>query len=190
MSSIEWTHEIITALRNISDKSEEHKLEHIKRSNSRKKIYNYLTMAGIVTGPLISIVAGSSLYFDSEYIDITISGLGLLSGVIVSIIKFGHHADETKSHKDAASGYAALQSSITNHLLVSDNERLSARTYLEWTQTRYDELFRKSPLLPYTNYKNNVCLSDDDVLNTPKPSLPIDSSDKMLQYEIERMRRV
>jgi hypothetical protein len=155
MSVTEWTTEITEAIRDRMIRAEDHKLSHIGICNSMTKRYKVLTVSGIVIGPLISIISGADGSATNPALLGVITGLGVLSGLVVSLIKFGKYDERATNHKIAADGYGFLESEIRNQLLLSENDRLKAKTYMEWSQIKFNELFTSSPLLNITSYKKH-----------------------------------
>jgi hypothetical protein len=214
MSSTEWTNIITDAIKDRMVRSEEHKISHIVISNRMTRIYNGLTMCGISIGPVISIISGSDVCNANNNLVGIIAGLGLVSGMVVSLIKFGKFDEHAMKHKNAADGYAELEYEIRNQLLLDESDRLSAKTYMEWSQTKFTNLFTASPLLGVRSYQihdnetkynfrrrisnavihSTAILAPEDIESkTKKPMMlkHINSNftETMLQYELERMRR-
>jgi hypothetical protein len=156
MSRTEWTMLITDAIKDRMIRCEEHKISHIIKSERMNSIYNSLTILGIAIGPAISVISG----MEGDKLTGVIAGLGILSGVVVSVIKFGKFDETAIKHKNAADGYAELEYEIRNQLLLEEKDRLSAKDYMEWSQNKFTSLFASSPLLGIESYKvhdnNNV----------------------------------
>jgi hypothetical protein len=153
MSRTEWTHLITEAIKDRMIRCEEHKISHILKSGTMSQIYNALTICGIAIGPMISVISGGSAGEMDKKLTGVIAGLGILSGVVVSVIKFGKFDESAIKHKNAADGYSELEDEIRNQLLLEEKDRLSAKDYMEWSQNKFTALFASSPLLGAHSYK-------------------------------------
>lgn len=159
MSTTEWTLSITNSVNDRMIRAEEHKISHIAKSMRMALIYNVLTICGITIGPLISIITGSESSNDDDDVGQRknttgiIAGLGILSGVVVSIIKFGKFDESAINHKNAADGYAELECAIRTELLIDERDRLSPKEFMEWSQNKFINLFAVSPLLGMASHK-------------------------------------
>ena len=112
-----------------------------------------------------------------------------MSGVIGSIIKFGKYPETISSHKIAAAGYSSLEKNIFTQLLLDENDRIPAKEYMEWIQLKFEDLFQSSPLLSNNNYTHNDLKSD--VNNSiDQSSIKVTTTDRMLEYEMERLKKI
>lgn len=157
---IEWNDKLETSAKNIGESAKGYKLMHITEAQKAHKIYNRLMILGMVLGPLASLTTG---FHDSLAPDIktTISVIGtvagILSGVVVAIIKFGKYDEESRINKQAAARYTSIESNVRRQLSLYRNDRIPASTYMEWLELKYEELFLSAPLLPpraYDEYYN------------------------------------
>jgi len=151
---LSWNHSIEEVVKHIGESSKAYKIMHIKEAQKANEIYNYLMLSGIVLGPMAGIVSaiGSSLNI-SSYPSITISQiiLGFLSGIFIAILKFGKYDEISSSNKSAAAKYSSLEANVRRQLSLYRSDRITAKDYIEWLETKYEEIVTSAPLL-----SNNV----------------------------------
>ena len=152
-----WNECLEQAAKEIGESSKSYKLMHIEEAQEATNIYNNLMIAGIVTGPLAGIVTsvGAAANLDGNTVivcDVVIILLGFLSGIFVSILKFGKYDEMSSANKQAAARYTSIESNVRRQLSLYRQDRVAAAPYMEWLETKYDELFMSAPLLPASAY--------------------------------------
>ena len=110
-----------------------------------------------MTGPLAGIVTsvGTATTIEGETMvlcSVISIILGFVSGIIVSVIKFGKYDEVSNANKQAAARYTSIESNVRRQLSLFRADRVAASPYVEWLETKYDELFMSAPLLPASAY--------------------------------------
>ena len=158
-NSDSWNEGIEITARDVGEASKSYKLLHIREAQIYMKSYNRLMVAGILTGPLAGVLSGIEAALkppeDDPIIPVLVILLGFLSGIIVASIKFGKYDEVSNANKSAAASYTSLESNVRRQLGLYRKDRVNANKYMEWLETKYEELFRSAPLLPPGSYKNH-----------------------------------
>jgi hypothetical protein len=157
-------------VKKIGEKSTGYKIMHIKSSRNVSKKYNWLMYSGIVLGPLAALLSGIgvTLHPETEVTFPIISAcLAFMSGIVVSISKFGKLEENGSSHKLAASKYTSLESNVRRQLSLCRIDRVSAGQYLEWIGNSFDELFLASPLIAAKIYDNYIKIAKQNNISIP-----------------------
>ncbi len=155
--SVRWNSRLEEAAKDIGESSKSYKLMHIEEAQQATTIYNGLMIAGIVTGPLAGIVTsvGTAIAIEGNTMvacNIVSIILGFISGIIVSVIKFGRYEEMSNANKQAAARYTSIESNVRRQLSLFRTDRVAASPYMEWLEAKYDELFLSAPLLPASAY--------------------------------------
>lgn len=159
--NIQWNEKLEMAAKDIGEASKSYKIMHIQEAQKANKIYNRLMIMAIIMGPLSGVTSGigavinSNSDSDSEInttIPIIATILGFLAGIIVSMIKFGKYDEASNSNKQAAARYTSIESNVRRQLSLYRSDRVPATPYMEWLETKYEELFMSAPLLPAEVY--------------------------------------
>lgn len=208
---VPWNSKLENAVRTIRDDTKSYMKMHMYQAQRSNIIYNRLIVAGIVMGPLggiFSAINQVSGIGPSPGLSIAEIILGFMSGVIVAIIKFGKYDEASNSNQKTAAMYTSLSANANRQLSLDRADRIHAIKYLDWLQTKYDEIILSAPLLspqihtkfidikPVKPYDNVISISVDQ--RTPSPQINRSNtmtktpeinkySDKMLQYEMQRM---
>jgi len=211
---IPWNTKLEGVVQGIGDDSSSYMMMHMYQAQRLNIIYNRLIIAGIVIGPLSGIcstINQVSGIGPSPLLSITEIILGFMSGIIVAIIKFGKYDEASNSNQTTAARYTSLAANVKRQMSLERSDRINALKYLDWLQTKYDEMILSAPILsPQTHAKFVI----KDGTRTPKPyenvmSIVVDNtrvptpvkrtnsmpkipeineySDQMLRYEIQRM---
>jgi hypothetical protein len=129
--NIKWNNRLEGVLKNIGNDSMAYKIMHLTEARQSVETYDYLTILGIVMGPLAGIVSaiGSSLNM-SDFPAIVISEiiLGFLSGVIVAILKYGKYEEVSTANKSAAAKYASLEANVRRQLSLYRADRMNSNS--------------------------------------------------------------
>ena len=154
LKSLGWNEKLEEVVKDIGLNSQAYKKMHIVEAQNTNFIYTILMFCGIVTGPLGGIVSaiGSALEMSADS-RVTIAEiiLGFLSGIVVAILKFGKYDEVSNANKSAAAKYASLEANVRRQLCLYRKDRIEAKSYMEWLETKYAEIYSAAPLLP-----NNV----------------------------------
>jgi hypothetical protein len=148
----------------------------------------------MVLGPVAGMLAGNTrLSCGGDHVAQTVVvTLSVLSGIVVSVIKFGKFDEMYHLNKQASSSYHVIANNAELELTKEKSTREPASIYIKWLQAKYEDVFNRSPLLPVeqTPKENNSRMgkihSDESSFN-----LDIESHDysQEMSYEIKRMNR-
>ena len=179
-----WNHHIEEVVKDIGESSKAYKTMHNKEARNANDKYNRLMLVGIISGPLAGIISavGSSINL-SNYAPITITQiiLGFLSGIFIAILRYGKYDEVSSSNKSAAAKYASLESNVRRQLSLYRKDRFPAVSYLEWTETKYDDLVSSAPLLSNHIFEEYSVLAKQN--NWKIPGQYSDSIDINQDYE-------
>lgn len=157
---IMWNDRLEQAAKNIGESSKSYKLMHIKEAQRATKAYNRLMIFGIILGPLSGVLSALDAAIDTNNdptLPIIVTVLGFLAGIIVATVKFGKYGEVSNANKQAAARYTSVESSVRRQLGLYRTDRVLAIPYMDWLETKYEELFLSAPLLPagaYDRYAN------------------------------------
>ena len=214
-----WNNKIENVVRGIGENCKNYMKMHMTQARRSNTIYNRLTIAGIVFGPLggiFTVINEVSGIESTSVLSIVEIILGFLSGVIVAIIKFGKYDEVSNSNQTTAARYTSLYGNVQRQLSLNKDDRMHALKYLDWLQTKYDELILSAPLISthiHTKFMSKECENNtkpyDNVININLETDPVNKvvqpiqikrsntivkspeinkySDKMLEYEMQRM---
>jgi hypothetical protein len=155
--NVSWNDRIENAAKDIGESSKGYKLLHIREAQRAVKMYSFLMYIGILVGPLSGVLSGIEAALrppkDDPTMSVIVIFLGFLSGIIVATIKFGRYDELSNANKTAAASYTSLEANVRRQLGLYRNDRVNAIKYMEWLETKYEELFMSAPLLPAGSYK-------------------------------------
>ena len=155
---VNWNDKLELAVKDIGDSCKNYKLLHIYEAQYSNKIYNILMLIGIIIGPLSGLSSGIGTIMNDKYeilnsiIPIINTILGFFSGIVIAIVKFGKYDESSNANKQAAARYTSIESNVRRQLGLYRNDRVSALLYMEWLETKYEELFLSAPLIPFSSY--------------------------------------
>ena len=152
----EWNEKLEQAVKDIGEIAKSYKIMHLQEAQKCSRTYNILMIFGIITGPLSSVFSGIGAAINpciDPRITIIAIVIGFLSGIIVSIVKFGKYDESSNANKQAAARYTSIENNVRRQLSLYSDDRAPASTYMEWLQTKYDELFLSAPLLSTNSYE-------------------------------------
>jgi hypothetical protein len=152
-----WNDKIEKVAREIGESSKGYKILHINEAQKAVKNHTRLMAAGIIVGPLSGVLSGIEAALrppkEDPIIPVIVILLGFLSGIIVATIKFAKYDEVSNANKSAAASYTSLESNVRRQLGLYRKDRVEAIKYMEWLETKYQELFMSAPLLPIGSYK-------------------------------------
>jgi hypothetical protein len=168
--NVEWNEKLEMAAKDIGEASKSYKLMHIQEAQRANKTYNRLMIIGIVMGPFSGIASGIGAIINPETdhtIPIIATVFGFLSGIIVAMIKYGKYDEASNANKQAAARYTSIESNVRRQLGLYRSDRVPATPYMEWLETKYEELFLSAPLLPADVYDKYAILAKKLGLQVP-----------------------
>ncbi|OUW95993.1 MAG: hypothetical protein CBD97_01930 [Pelagibacteraceae bacterium TMED237] len=154
-----WNHNIEEMAKEIGEASRAYKLMHIAEARYAKNAYTVLIFLGIILGPMAGILNSIGIVLDktnSPYFALPEICFGFFSGIVMAIIKFAKYDEVSHLNKSAAAKYASLESNIRRQLALSRPNRNNPESYLNWIDSKYDELIASAPLIPthiYNHYE-------------------------------------
>lgn len=166
-----WNDKLEQAAKDIGDKSKSYKIMHIEQAQKTSTTYNQLMILGITLGPLSGIISGIGTVIESDtgpILPIISMVIGFLSGIIVSIIKFGKYDEVSNANKQAAARYTGIESNVRRQLSLYRKDRVDAIEYMKWLENKYEEMFLSAPLLPEDVYDKQVLTVKELGLEIPK----------------------
>lgn len=182
-----WNSETESVVTQIMDMSKRNRSLHIEEATKANKIFNILTITGMITGPIAGVLASTKeIVCNTNHVTNTlVITLSLVSGIIMSIVKYGRYDEMHNKNKEASISYHIIQNNANLQLLLKQEERIDAHKYIEWLQTKYDDIFEKAPLLPTIAYKEpEKC----EIIH--KLEISDIPNNHMLTYEFDRMSRI
>jgi hypothetical protein len=165
-----WNEELETAVKVIGDESKGYKIMHIHMAQKASQIYTSLTVAGIILGPLASVFSSieSLSNPNKSFASVCSILLGFLSGVTVAIIKFGKYDEVSNANKTASARYTSIESNVRRQLSLQRKDRIPAIAYMEWLESKYEELFLSAPLLPRKVYDKYIYTAKKQGITIPE----------------------
>lgn len=166
-----WNDKLEQAAKDIGDKSKSYKIMHIEQAQKTSTTYNHLMILGITLGPLSGIISGIGAVINPEtdpILPIMSILFGFLSGIIVSIIKFGRYDEVSNANKQAAARYTGIESNVRRQLSLYRKDRVDAIEYMKWLENKYEEMFFSAPLLPEDVYEKQVLMVKELGLEVPE----------------------
>lgn len=152
-----WNGQIEQVIKNIGESSNGYKLMHVQEARDNEIMYTRLMFAGIVLGPMSSIMSASSAAFElseNPWMSTIEIVLGFLSGIVVAVIRFGKYDETSNSHKSAAARYASVEGNIRRQLSLNRSDRVLPSSYLEWVERKYEDIFTSAPLIREVTHNN------------------------------------
>ena len=165
-NNIPWNSGVEKILSNIMDTIAVYKNIHANNAAKCVNVFNILTIMGICLGPVSGILSAIDIVSESTEVifPIIISISGFLSGVIVSMIKFGKFDEQAIKHKEAFSKYNSLEKNILLTLSINREYRKSSPiSYLEETENNFSSIFMSAPILEknaIVKMTNTMCRSN------------------------------
>jgi hypothetical protein len=145
-----WNHSTEKVIKDIGETCKAYKIMHNFEAQKMRSMYNWLMLSGVVLGPISGIISatGSSLNL-TGYPSIVISqtAMGFLSGIFVAILRFGRYDEVSTANKSASAKYSSLESNIRRQLSLYRLSRVDPKSYMEWVESKYDELLTSAPIL-------------------------------------------
>ena len=214
---IKWNDNLEKETYNIAYNCNNSKLNHVKNSIIYSRIYSMFIILGVLIGPVSSTLSTTDAFSSSTLVIIS-SITGYISGIIIAIIKFGKFEQLSMSNKNAAMKYNSLENNIKRQLSLNRTDRIKPDNYLKWIEIKFEEINSTSPLIhrnflkinneqpkeynqtnettEYNQTKQpkeyNQSKQTNEILNNKSKSshniLIIENIDKMLLYEMERLK--
>ena len=152
--NIKWNNRLEGVVKNIGNDSMAYKIMHLIEAQQSMETYDRLTILGIVTGPLAGIVYCNWSLFEyvrfSSYCYFGNNFRIFYQVLYVAILKYGKYDEVSTANKSAAAKYASLEANVRRQLSLYRADRMNSNSYIEWVETKYDEILASAPLI-HTN---------------------------------------
>ena len=166
-----WNSKLEEAAQSIGQAAQGYKHMHIWQAQEASRKHSCLMGSGIVVGPLASVLSsiGLALGIGAEpTISVFTIVLGFVSGILVATVKFGKYDEVSNANKSAAARYTSIESNVRRQLSLYRNDRIAAIPYMDWLETKYQELLLSAPLLPPDAYVKFSTYAQKNGLSVPK----------------------
>lgn len=206
----DWNTNLENETRNIGESSICYKIIHSNKARKTYNIYLFLMILGIIIGPISGVVSAIDTALNpptNPTMSIIAIFLSFLSGIVVSIVKFGRYDELSNSHQKAGAQYTSIENNIRRQLSLYRKDRVPANSYLEFISVKYDDLFLNSPLVSEAEFdkfiikakKNNIAVpikhnsaisvnTESEIQKNEDKSPTNSFPDKMLDYELSRLQ--
>lgn len=165
----EWNDKIELVVKDIGEMSTGYKIMHIEVAQKSYKSYKKYMILGIILGPLAGTLSSIGAIIESSLvIPIIVSIISFLSGIIIAIIKFGKFEELSSANKNAAAKYTSLESNVRRQLSLYRKNRINPIKYMEWLETKFDELFSSAPLIPTEIFNKYIQFAQENGTIIPK----------------------
>jgi len=158
--SVKWNDKVEEAVKTIGESSQSYKHLHNIVAMVNASYYYYLMLFAMMVGPLCGTLSAMETVMTDTMvrnkISLVVAVLGYISGVTVAVIKFGKFDEVSSANKQAAARYTSLESNARRQLTLYRDDRMNPYSYIEWLETRYDDLFYSAPLIPTRIYNNFI----------------------------------
>lgn len=159
---VEWNDKLEQAAQSIGQAAQAYKHMHIWQAQRATKRHKYLMGLGIIVGPLASVLQSIALALSLENepeFSVLVIVLGFLSGIIVATVKFGKYDEVSNANKSAAARYTSIEANVRRQLGLYRSDRMPSIAYMDWLETKYEELLLSAPLLSagiFTKYSEHA----------------------------------
>jgi len=167
----DWNSKLEEAVQCIGQSAQGYKLMHIWQAQRARKKHQCLMGTGIFIGPIASVITSIGLAFgltDNPTISVTSILLGFISGILIATVRFGKFDEVSNANKSAAARYTSIESNVRRQLGLYRKDRISPTSYMDWLETKYEELFMSAPLLPSGSYKKFLIYAKNEGISVPE----------------------
>ena len=154
-----WNNKSEDVIKQLSENVKSYKIMHLQQAQQSYSFYRKLTITGIIIGPMAGILSAiNQVIYPDENPTIPIIEilLGFLSGIIMTIIKFGKYDETMNSNQAVAARYTSLEANIRRQMCLYRENRIPPENYLEWVETKYNEIISSAPLITRNTYTDFV----------------------------------
>jgi hypothetical protein len=147
MSNTVWSLQNETKIKEISEVSTAYKEEHSHLSKYYNYIHKRITCFGMLLAPITGIFASTdtSAYLEEQTKDGILSGLSLISGILMLSIRIGKFEELKTENEHAAVLYESLEHDTTSQLALERGERISAKDFIDATHDKLTHMPSKLP---------------------------------------------
>ena len=165
-----WNNKSEDVIKQLSENVKSYKIMHLQQAQQSYSFYRKLTITGIIIGPMAGILSAiNQIIYPDENPTMPIIEilLGFLSGIIMAIIKFGKYDETMNSNQAVAARYTSLEANIRRQMCLYRENRIPPENYLEWVETKYNEIISSAPLITRNTYSDFVKKSDKNGYTIP-----------------------
>lgn len=152
----DWNSNIESVVKEIGEKAKGYKLMHLFQAQRYNTCYNFLSITGIILGPLAGLLSGIEVALypnENPVLPILVTIFGTISGILAAAIKFGKYDEMSNSNKTAAARYTSIESNVKRQLSLNREQRISSKEYMNWLELKYEDLQMAAPLIKPQIYK-------------------------------------
>ena len=179
----EWNENIEKVAINIKNDAKGYKLMHLYQARKYNTCYNFLSITGIILGPLSGILSGIEVALypnQNPTLPILVTIFGAISGIVAAAAKFGKYDQISNSNKTAAAKYTSLESNVRRQLNLNKTDRKPSVDYINWLETKYEELQLSAPLIKPKIY-NEYCKCTESFVPKNYPDNIVIQKDKKME---------
>lgn len=147
----QWDESIETIVCDLGSRAQAYKIMHTKLARSSSKLYQWLMLGSILTGPLsgtISAIGSATSPDPMAVLPIVATFVSFLAGILVAIVKFGKYDEKTTAYKQAAAKLSSLEYNVRQQLALPRDRREHATNYLKWISKSSEDVFAAMPIIP------------------------------------------
>ena len=167
---LRWDSSFEKIILNFRKKISKLKNIHISLSKSKHNSYSNLMLSIIIIAPSTGLISGvGSVYKHYENLFLLSSSfLNILSGIILSIVKFNKYDELSSEHKNSAMRYTYLEHNIEQQLALPKTDRIEAVKYINYLNDEFSLIYTSSPFVDidfevsYDEDEDNFLIKDDD----------------------------
>ena len=144
-----WNSKLEKSIQSLGELCIGYKWMHCELAKEKTLIYNRLMYCSIFFAPIPGVLNTINAYIsDQVVIPIIITIISFMTGVLISIIKFGNYESQINKYKSTAGKYTSLANNARVQLNLGKEDREDAKQYIVWFTTSYSDLFEESPIIP------------------------------------------
>lgn len=133
---------------------------HLQNSDDSRKMHTILSTASMIVGPIAAVISGQNIGECNN--NTVVVSLSVVSGILASVIKFGKFDEMHHLHKQASSSYHMIETNINLQLAREPEDRERPDIYINWLQSKYEEIFTAAPHISIYEVGKSVIPSDKD----------------------------
>ena len=167
---MEWNNLIEQNIKTIGHTSMGYKEMHRIVSSDVTRVYNIITVFAILIGSVTSTLSmiQTLLYPEQDVVlPIIITCTGVITSIISGVIKFAKFEEVTTANKQAYIKYSNLENNIRRQLSIDRDSRINPTKYLEWVETKFEDIIKSAPLLPNSAYNEYEIIAEKNNLPIP-----------------------
>lgn len=155
LDTINWNDKLEETAKLIGEECRGLKTMHLESSIRYEKYHTYIMTIGMLLGPISGTLSGIKAALGDNIVELSSFSIlcGYISGIVIAIANYGNFDYISQSNKQSAAKYTSLEGNIRRQMSLYRNDRINAIQYLQWIETKFDDLFISSPIIPTDIYK-------------------------------------